>query len=210
MQTRFGSTLLLGLALLFGGCAGMSADECASTDWYAVGFEDGVRGYTADAISNRRRACAKHGITADFQAYQDGRGEGIKEFCQPQRGFNLGAGGGRYQGVCPAHLEGGFLDAYRTGSQLHTLRTNVNSATYAINAREAELANLHDSISAAEAGIIAAETTVQDRILMVADLKEMNEQIGHLEAEIDDLIAERARHEQELANYEQILADSGY
>lgn len=202
--------LLILASLVLSGCAGMSEDECMSTDWYAVGFEDGVRGYRADAMSSRRQACAKHGVTADFQSYQDGRTEGIKEFCQPQRGFNLGAGGGRYHGVCPAHMESGFLDAYRTGSQLHTLRSNVNSATYQINAREAELADLHASIRSREAAVIAPETTVQDRVLFIKDLKEMNERIGQIEAEIDGLIAERARHEQELINYEQVLADSGY
>lgn len=210
MNKKFFAIVLLGFATLLTGCAGMSEDECASTDWYAVGFEDGVRGYTADAMSNRRRACAKHGITADFKSYQDGRSEGIKEFCQPQRGFNLGSAGGRYHGVCPVHLEPGFLDAYRTGSQLHTLRSNVNSATYQIEGKEAELSELHLAIRANEAALIAPETTVQDRILIVSDLKEMNERIGHLEAEIDDLIADRARHEQELANYEQVLADTGY
>lgn len=188
----------------------MSADECMTGDWYAIGFEDGARGYTADAMSNRRKACAKHGVRADFQAYQDGREEGLKEFCQPQRGFNLGAGGGRYHGVCPAHIEPGFLDAYRTGSQLHTLRSNVNFATHTINAKEHELDDLEAAIRHKEAMLIADDATVQDRILIIADLKRMNERTGELEAEIDALIEDRAMHEQELSSYEQVLADSGY
>ena len=205
------SGIVIALALLgLQGCASMSADECMTGDWYAIGFEDGARGYTADAMSNRRKACAKHGVRADFGAYQDGREEGLKEFCQPQRGFNLGAGGGRYNGVCPAHLEAGFLDAYRTGSQLYTLRSNVNFASHAINAKEHELDDLEAAIRHKEAMLIADDTTVQDRILIIADLKRMNERTGELEAEIDALIEDRAMHEQELSSYEQVLADSGY
>lgn len=210
MNTRI-CGLIIGLAALaLSGCAGMSADECVTGDWYAIGYEDGSRGYTADQLGNRRKACAKHGVTPDFQAYQDGRSEGLKEFCQPQRGFNLGAGGGRYSGVCPVHLEPGFLDAYRNGSELHALRSNVNAANYAINAKQNELDDIHGTIRAKEAELIADDTSIQDRIVIISDLKDLNERTGQLEAEIIGLVEERAHHEQQLAEYEQVLADTGY
>lgn len=196
--------------LLFGGCASMSKDECVTSDWYAIGYEDGARGYSASNIGNRRKACAKHGVTPDLQAYRAGRDEGLAEFCQPQQGFNLGSAGGRYGGVCPAHLEGGFLDAYRTGAQLHTLRSNVDAANYAIAAKESELAGIQDTIRGKQAALIADETSIQDRVLIISDLKELTERTGQLEAEIDELIHDRALHEQELTSYEQVLADSGY
>jgi hypothetical protein len=188
----------------------MSENECVMADWYAIGYEDGSRGYTADQIGNRRTACAKHGVTPDFQSYQSGRAEGLKEFCQPQRGFNLGAAGGRYNGICPAQLEPGFLDAYRNGSQLHALRSNVNAANHAITAKQNELDDIQGTIRTKEAQLIAVETSVQDRILIVADLKDLNERTGQLEAEIVDLVEERAHHERQLAEYEQVLADTGY
>ncbi len=210
MRTKITGVVLAAAMLVMSGCASMSAEECMSSDWYAIGFEDGARGYGADQLSNRRQACAKHGVTADFQAYQSGRTEGLKEFCQPQRGFNVGAAGGRYNGVCPAHLEPGFLDAFRVGAQLHSLRSNVNSANYRISAKQAELERLENDIRAKEAALIAAETSVQDRILIVTDLKDMNERTGQLEAEVVALIEDRILHEQELASYEQVLADTGY
>ena len=52
-----------------GGCASMSSEECENSDWRAVGYEDGSNGYSTDRFGGRRKACAKHGITADFQAY---------------------------------------------------------------------------------------------------------------------------------------------
>ena len=204
------SLLAITSALVITGCASMSEEECLTADWYTIGYEDGSRGYTADQIGNRRQACAKHGVAPDFRVYQDGRAEGLKEYCQPQRGFNVGASGGRYYGVCPANLEPGFVDAFRTGSQLHALRSNVNAANHSISAKEAELEDIRETIRRKEAVLIGAETSIEDRVLAISDLKELNERTGQLEAEILDLVEERAHHERQLLEYEQVLADSGY
>lgn len=188
----------------------MSSDECATSDWTAVGYEDGTRGYSSDRFGAHRKACAKHGIPADFAAYQQGRSRGLVEFCQPARGFNLGASGGQYQGVCPADQEAGFLDAYRVGQQLYALRSNVNAANSQIYARQRELDDIDVTMRSKEALLIAAETTTQDRVLLLADLKRLSERSGELEAEIDMLIADRARFERDLQHYEQTVAAYGY
>lgn len=203
---------LAALAGMFaiGGCASMSSEECAYSDWTAIGFEDGSRGYTSDRFGNHRKACAKHGMTADFTAYQEGREQGLLEYCQPGRGFNLGAAGGRYYGVCEADLETGFLDAFRAGQKLFTLRSNVSSANSQIYAKESELADVKSQIRATEALIISPETTYEERVLLLVDLKELSERTGELEAEIEMLVADRARHEQDLAHYEQIVAAYSY
>ena len=202
--------LALGAMLTLSGCATMSGEECLTSDWRAVGYEDGSQGFASGRLADRRKACAKHGVTPDFQAYQSGRTEGLKEYCQPQRGFNLGERGGRYNGVCPSHLETQFLDGFRTGARLHTLRSNVSSANYQISARQGELDDLSDTVRAKEAQLIASETSVQDRVLILADLKEFSERKGQLEAEIVGLLEDRVVYEQELANYEAMLVDSGY
>jgi hypothetical protein len=44
----------------------MSADECAVSDWRAIGFEDGSQGYTSDRLGDHRKACAKHGMAPNF------------------------------------------------------------------------------------------------------------------------------------------------
>ena len=205
--------LTLGAALVFlglGGCATMSGDECANSDWRAVGYEDGSRGYTTERFGSHRKACAKHGITADFTAYQDGRNQGLVEFCQPGRGFNLGASGGHYNGVCAADLEPEFLDAYRAGHKLYTLRSYVNSANSKIYAKEGELNYIKEQIQEKEAKLISDQTTTEQRVLLLADLKELSERTGELESEIEGLIADRARFEQDLHYYEQTVAAYGY
>jgi hypothetical protein len=203
------SGLVLAL-LVMTGCAGMSDEECMATDWSAVGYEDGARGYTAESFSRHRKACAKHGITADFNAYQAGRERGLVEYCQPGRGYDVGVSGGRYYGVCSADLEPDFLDAYNEGYHLFTLRSNVNRANSGIYAKEQELENVHNSIRAKEATLINPTTTMEERILLLADLKDLSERTGQLEAEIQVLYEERARHQAELDNYQAHAVDYGY
>ena len=197
---------LLGLS----GCATMSADECAMSDWHTIGFEDGARGYTAEQLSNRRKACAKHGVAPDFEAYQAGREQGLRQYCQPSRGFSLGSSGARYNGVCPGYMEVDFVNAYNSGHQLYTLRSRVNSATNQINAKEHQLDNARVRIRSAEAALISADTAIEARVLLLADLKELSERTGQLDAEIAALIEERAIAEQQLAAYQAMIADAGF
>lgn len=193
-----------------GGCASMSAEQCAMNDWAAVGYEDGARGYTSDRFGSYRKSCAKHGVAPDFRAYQAGRDQGLVEYCRPSRGYNLGLSGGRYNGVCDAALEEEFLDAYRVGHELYSLRANVDAADRRIAAKKGELESVRETIQSKEAELLAPETAVQDRVLLLADLKELSERTGELEAQIEDLIDERARHEYSLAEYEQTVAAYGF
>lgn len=192
------------------GCATMSGDECMTSDWSAIGYEDGSRGYTMDRLAKHRKACAKHGVTPDFSAYQNGRDQGLVEYCQPNRGFGVGSNGGSYSGVCDVNLEGDFLDAYNAGYQLYTLRSDVNRATSAIQSKEHELKRIEDSVSGKEAALISDETTQNERVALLADVKELAERTGRLETEIKNLYAVRARSQVELEHYRIVLADLGY
>ncbi len=199
------------LALVgLGGCASMSADECLAVDWTAIGYEDGARGYTTERFGTHRKACAKHGVTASLADYRHGHAQGVEVFCQPSRGFNHGASGGSYNGVCPAMLEDDFVDAYHAGRKLYTLRANVNSANSRIYAKEAELNGVNQRIAEATAMMISSETTTEERVLLLAELKELAERTGQLEAEIQQAVEDRARYEQDLEYYEQTVASYGY
>lgn len=207
---RISVLTMLMLALGVSGCASMSADECVASDWYTIGFEDGSRGHTAARLGDHRKACAKHGIAPDLTAYRAGHEEGLRDFCKPSRGFRLGSGGGNYNGVCSAELEPAFLDAYNSGYQLYNLRSQVDSVSHQIGARESELETTKARIRETEAALISRETPMEERVLLLADLKELSERTGELQAEIDLLYEDRVRHEIELASYQAVLADSGY
>jgi hypothetical protein len=192
------------------GCAGMSSDECVASDWSAIGYEDGSRGYTTDRFGNHRKACAKHGVTADFQSYQKGREQGLVEYCQPSRGYNVGVNGGSYYGVCDVNQEADFLDAYNSGHHLYTLRSNVNHATSSINAKNNELERIENRLIANGIEMISVDTTQEQRIYLLAELKNLAERTGQLEAEVEELYEVRARSRAELENYQLTVADTGY
>jgi hypothetical protein len=197
---------LLGLS----GCATMSAEECATGDWHMIGFEDGSMGYTVDRLGQHRKACAKYGVVPDLVTYQEGRRDGLRQFCEPSRGFNLGASGGQYNGVCPGDMEPDFVDAFNTGQKLYNLQSQVNNANYQIYAREAELKRTENRISQVEADLISSETSTEDRALLLNGLKELSERTGEIKAEIVDLIEKRVIYEQQLAQYEAMIADIYY
>lgn len=210
MNSRLASILLAAVILGLSGCASMSADECLVSDWSAIGYEDGSRGLTTDRFSQHRKACAKHGVAADFEAYKRGREEGLVEFCQPGRGFTYGVNGGRYYGVCSADLEPEYVAAYNVGYQLYTLRAAVSSAESAIYARQAQIKYGEERSVAIGIELISEETTTEQRIALLAEMKELSERKGELESEIEFYIAEKARAEQELELYEQTVVAQGY
>ena len=170
--------------IVLSGCATMNADECVTGDWTAIGYEDGTRGYTSDRLAQHRKACAKHGVSPDFVAYQDG--------------------------VCNAHQEGDFLDAYNTGHHLYVLRSNVNRANSSINSKERELEEIEDLILENGVALISNETTQEERIFLLAEMKDLSERTGELEAEIKVLYDVRAQNAAELEQYQLVLADLGY
>lgn len=210
MYGKWSIALVVAVVAGVSGCASMSEEECALSDWSAIGYEDGARGYTTDRFGEHRKACAKHGYTADFGAYQRGRARGLEEFCQPVHAFTFGVNGGRYNGVCAAELEAGFTEAYQTGYQLYAMRASVSNANAAIDVRQRELRNARERVTEIGVEIVASETTARERAELLAELKNLSERSGELESEIEQLVAERARAEEELRQYEQSVAAYGY
>src|SRR3954465_4724012 len=96
---RYLSAIALLVALGMSGCSTMNKQECLAVDWRTVGYEDGVAGYSGDRIAQHRKACAKYGVQTDLSQYQDGRAQGLREYCKPANGYQLAARGGSYNGV---------------------------------------------------------------------------------------------------------------
>ncbi|MEE8464646.1 MAG: DUF2799 domain-containing protein [Gammaproteobacteria bacterium] len=199
--------IVLVLVALFAmqGCATMSQEECETGDWYAIGYEDGAQGRNAERIGKYRKACADHNITPDLGAYQDGRKEGLREFCQPQTGFAAGRRGYSYSGICPADLEPAFVAAYQEGRHLYSLRTQVNDTTRRLALRKDELHELEEDMVHVAADLINDETTNEERAILLLDAKNMAHRKGELEYEILNLERDQAVFQDRLANYEHSL-----
>ena len=210
MNSRLSLITIVFVSVGLSGCATMSGDECMTSDWSAIGYEDGARGYTTDRFGQHRKACAKHGVTPDFTAYQNGRDQGLVEFCQPHRGFSVGSNGGSYNGVCGVNQEADFLDAYNAGYHLYTLRSNVNRANSAIHSKENELERIEKHLVSNGVALIASETTSEEKILFLAEMRNLAERTGKLQAEVKELYDVRARNQVELEHYQLVVADLGY
>lgn len=194
------------LTLALSGCATMSEQECMVSDWRTVGFEDGALGRPPETIGNYRQACAKHGVSPDFESYRSGHTEGVQSFCQPVKGFNYGRSGAAYRGVCPADLEYEFVAAYNDGRHLYELEAAVRGADAQIAQRYRALENIKAEITDKEAAIVTEGTSAAERIILLAETKELARQHGVIEAEIVELQRDRTLHAQALFDYRNTLA----
>jgi len=198
--------LIFMVILAVQGCAAMNEQECVTGDWYAIGFEDGTQGRRADRIGTYRKACAEHQVTPDLQAYQEGRDDGLREFCQPQVGFNFGKRGGSYSGVCPVELEEDFFAAYQDGKQLYQLRSQISYASSQIEYRETELHDLEEELALITVALIKDEASTEEKAVLLVDAKNMAKRQGKLKKEILDLEKDRAVYQDRLASYLQTIA----
>lgn len=188
------------------GCATMNEEECLVSDWHAVGFEDGARGYTADRIAQHRKACANHGVRPDLAAYRQGRQEGLRHYCTPQNGFNAGSSGAAYAGVCPQDLAADFSRAYGEGRRLHDLRGRVRSADHRLASLNRQVTELEDQIDQHEQTIVADGTDNLERARLLLEIKELVDQRKGLEKQMERLEADRAVYQRELDDYRETVA----
>lgn len=207
-MTRFFTPLtLVGvLGLTLSGCASMDLAECQTADWETIGYQDGADGRPSEDISRHRKACAKHGVTPILASYVDGWHDGVERYCVPQNGFNAGASGRHYAGVCPADLEDGFLIAFSDGNQLHILRSSVQQISHRIARDQDRIDSITKSIRKKEVRLIAADGTVEERAKLLADLGDLSEEKGQLEQSVLDLEHEHGRAEVDLEHYRSEIA----
>ncbi len=192
---------LVPLTSLLPGCASMSRDECLTADWRTIGYEDGLAGRSADRIAEHRKACAKSGVTPDLRAWQDGREQGLREFCQPQNGYRIGERGGEYDGSCPADLAPAFEAAWHDGFELHERRARVNQAASDVRNMQAQLQRAEEDMVTASALIIDhdADTTAKARALL--DVQRLAERQGVLKAQIRQRQEDQVHFQRDLDEY---------
>jgi hypothetical protein len=184
----------------------MSANECMATDWRTVGYEDGASGYSGDRVGKYRKACGKHGIAPDLGQYQAGREQGLKEFCRPMNGFRLGQSGRGYYGVCPASLDGPFVEAYESGRRLYTLRERVNDTAGEIESLKVESDRLDASIASAATRILDSSLSTEQKAQLLVDSKNMAERKGEIRARIPRLESDLQMYQRELDDYRSTLS----
>jgi hypothetical protein len=195
------------LLLALGGCAGMDSDECRTADWRAIGYEDGVQGQSAAYFGTRRKACAKHGVSADFEAYLAGRAEGVAHFCRPQNGYHLGAQGRPDPGVCPVVLEAAFVAAHADGWGLYQRGAVIDRLRKRLHYSRKRSQEIEYLLAERTALLIAPHLATAERATVAVELKQLTEEKIDLERAIDRLEDEHAAAEIEYQDYLSHLAD---
>ena len=198
---------IISFPVVLSGCATLGQDECLYADWLTIGYEDGAHGYPASRIDSHRKDCARHGITADFNRYQEGRLEGLQEYCMPQKGYNLGTSGKQYNYVCPQDLEAPFLKGYYHGK-------NVLLAQMEIKRQEENLQEVHDALSFVEKDLhpyeeeLAREDIGPQRRKELLDVFEiLTEQRRYI---LDKIAQQEALLESSRMNLKEIITQNPY
>ena len=198
---------LIVLMVALGGCAGMDSDECRTADWRAIGYEDGVQGQSAAYFGTRRKACAEHGITADFDAYLAGRAEGVAHFCRPQNGYHLGAQGHPDPGICPVVLEAAFVTAHADGYGLYERGAVLDRLRKKLHYSRKRSKEIEYLLAERTALLIAPHLAATERATIAVNLKQLTEEKIELERAIDQLEDEYVAAELEYEDYRSKIAD---
>lgn len=192
------------VALALQGCSStsMSKNECVTADWYAIGYESGIRGQREAQISKHRKACAEHGVTPNLARFLEGRDVGLQRYCEPRNGYRLGRNGTDYDGICPQRLDGEFTNAYRAGRELYDTEQNINRYGRRIRSSQSDLNALNDDLTRKQSEIIAPATLPARRALLLAEIIEVRDKIKNVELDIRDAQLARDREREVLQQLE--------
>jgi hypothetical protein len=185
----------------------MGEAECQRADWRAIGYEDGAQGYSAESFGGRRKACAEHGVTAKFDAYLAGHAEGLSRFCRPQNGYQLGTRGYRYNGICPAHLEGPFLAAHTVGYGLYERRATLNRIGTRLSYSRQRASEIEYLVVEKTTLMLSPTLPGPERALIAVELKQLAEEKVEVERSIHQLEVEHAEAERDYQAYRDSIAN---
>ncbi len=188
----------MALLLLIQGCAGsLNKEECMVADWRLIGYQDGVAGKSSSSVGTYRKDCAEYAVVPDLDAYQAGRAEGLLEYCKADNAYRVGKSGHGFPAVCPSHLEADFRAAYNQGREIYLARAAVNQTHKMIHEHQESLQQLDEDKRCKLSELVSDGLVSEQRILILYEITEIEQQRGDLEDEIVALeqeLAERQDH----------------
>ncbi len=170
----------------------MSREQCLATDWQAVGFQDGARGYGPGRLAVHRKNCAEARVAPDLAAYNAGHREGIRNYCRPKQAYRAAIRGEAYRGVCPSRMEPGFLYAYEAGKRIHAFNAAIRRLSGRMNGAERDLRTAEAHIPELESRATSNKLKRRQRRRAVMELQHLSEEIGALRLRISRLAVKRA------------------
>jgi hypothetical protein len=198
---------VLFILVTLSGCATLGKEECINADWYTIGYEDGAKGYLTSRIGSHRKDCAKYGITPDFRSYEQGRLEGLEEYCTPRNGYLLGSSGKPYNDVCPPGFESIFSEGYQHGRIVYEARMEMNRHKEDLRRLQNKLSDTNKELKDHESELIHEDMSSRRRKKLLEEIKILTEQRIDLQNQIarQEILVETA-----VAKFEEISVTNPY
>jgi len=175
------------LALIVGGCASITAQDCLNADWRAAGYQDGAKGEKETRVEFYQQACSKFSVAVDSSTYSKGYADGILAYCLPGSGNQAGLKGKEYKGVCPADLEAGFLPAYEHGKNIHRLKKELKTAKREFKKSKKKLKALTKTLDKKQAALEQASSKQKPTESLLKETAQLTEEKKALEEKINQL-----------------------
>jgi hypothetical protein len=145
-QTNIGSSekalLCAALSCLtLSGCQVMSVGECQTADWFKLGQQDGNVGQ-ADIIGKRVDSCREQNVmiaSNSVNAYRAGYGQGLRNYCQPNRILDDAMAGRDRVNVCPLEVQNGLRPFAQAGMRVYSAKQRIDQITNEQNSLSTEL-----------------------------------------------------------------------
>lgn len=112
--------LVAGALLALSGCATTKPDltpqQCQTSNWQQIGYADGLQGRSGAYFGYYANSCANViGATPNRVLWEQGRQQGLKNYCTELNAYKLGREGYDWQPVCPLEGIEKLEEAYAQG-----------------------------------------------------------------------------------------------
>lgn len=165
--------------LLLGSCRSVEIPEitqrkfqCEKLDWFEIGRNDGVLGFTSDSLASKSTGCENFS-DRNKEQYINGWYAGVDEYCTKDQGFAFGRSGGEYKKICPATKEKAFLSGYSKGRQVflyekdnQSLRIELQEVSQKANSAKDEV-----DLSALQKQLAELETRLELNRALIAEIQ---------------------------------------
>ncbi|MDW6025677.1 DUF2799 domain-containing protein [Mesorhizobium sp. BAC0120] len=147
-------------------CQTLNQAECQTASWYDLGQRDGLEGQPVTQVARHLEACGEYGLPVDNASWRRGWEAGIRQYCVPENGLNLGLSGSGQNSSCPADLAQAFMNAYAVGQRVHDARAERSRV-------EAELNDLNGKMveakSQEERSALSSQVFLKQNELLMSD-----------------------------------------
>jgi len=192
--------ILTFITLFLSACATLNKDECKTANWRVIGYEDGSTGQPASLIGAHRSACAEYGIKPDLDAYNNGRAEGLHQFCIPATGYKKGLSGNSYNGVCAGYKEAQFLSAYNAGKELYNEMSVLRAMEHDFSRQHERQSDLQAELKEKEYLVISGKLSKAKALILLNETKEIAIELGSLTETMHALEGQINKQKQYIAN----------